>query len=103
MTQDLDNLDAYGSPIHTPNLDSLVTGGIAYSNMHTTALCSPSRSCIITGRNHHSNNMACITEWSTGFSGYNGNIPFENDFFVGDASTTRLQHLCNRQMAPNAC
>ena len=49
-------------PIQTPNLDNLATGVLAYRNMHTTALCSPSRSCIITGRNHHSNNMACIIE-----------------------------------------
>ncbi len=46
--------------------------------MHTTALCSPSRSCILTGRNHHSNGMACITELATGFPGYNGAMPFEN-------------------------
>src|SRR3954463_7184659 len=48
--------------------------------MHTTALCSPSRSCVITGRNHHSNGMAAITELSTGYPGYDGNIPFENGF-----------------------
>ncbi|MDQ1253198.1 MAG: hypothetical protein QG646_2348 [Euryarchaeota archaeon] len=70
----------YGSPIQTPNLDSLAAGGIAYTNMHTTALCSPSRSCMLTGRNHHSNNMACITEGSTGYPGYNGYIPLENGF-----------------------
>jgi arylsulfatase A-like enzyme len=70
----------YGSSIQTPNLDSLAAGGIAYTNMHTTALCSPSRSCMLTGRNHHSNNMACITEGSTGYPGYNGYIPFENGF-----------------------
>ena len=46
--------------------------------MHTTALCSPSRACIVTGRNHHSNGMACITEFATGYPGYNGVIPFEN-------------------------
>ena len=46
--------------------------------MHTTALCSPSRSCIVTGRNHHANGMACITELATGFPGYNGVMPFEN-------------------------
>jgi arylsulfatase len=54
--------------------------GLRYSNMHTTALCSPTRTCILTGRNHHSNAMAAITEASTGFPGYNGNIPFENGF-----------------------
>ena len=84
-------LGCYGSPIHTPNLDSLAAGGIAYSNMHTTALCSPSRSCIITGRNHHSNNMTCITEGSTGYPGYNGNIPLENGFL----SEILLQHGYN--------
>jgi arylsulfatase len=73
-------LGSYGSPIATPNLDSLAEGGLSYSNMHTTALCSPTRTCILTGRNHHSNNMACITEGSTGYLGYNANIPFENGF-----------------------
>ena len=71
-------LGCYGGPIATPNLDSLAEGGLRYNNMHTTALCSPTRTCILTGRNHHSNNMACITEGSTGFPGYNANIPFEN-------------------------
>jgi arylsulfatase len=74
------HLGCYGSPISTPVLDSLAEGGVRYSNMHTTALCSPTRSCILTGRNHHSNNMACITEGSTGYNGYNANIPFENGF-----------------------
>ena len=71
-------LGCYGSPIETPNLDSLAANGLLYSNMHTTALCSPTRTCILTGRNHHSNGMACITEGSTGYPGSNGNIPFEN-------------------------
>jgi arylsulfatase len=70
----------YGSPITTPNLDALAENGLSYNNMHTTALCSPTRSCILTGRNHHSNGMANITEGSTGFPGYNANIPFENGF-----------------------
>jgi len=70
----------YGSPISTPNLDKLAKNGLLYTNMHTTALCSPSRSCILTGRNHHSNAMSCITEGSTGFPGGNGAIPFENGF-----------------------
>jgi arylsulfatase len=73
-------LGCYGSPIRTPNLDRLAAGGLLYNNMHTTALCSPSRSCILTGRNHHSNAMSCITEGSTGYPGANGYIPFENGF-----------------------
>ena len=52
----------YGSPIRTPNLDRLAANGLRYTNLHTTALCSPTRSCILTGRNHHSNGMSCITE-----------------------------------------
>ena len=73
-------LGCYGSPIETPNLDAIAAAGLRYNNMHTTALCSPSRSCIVTGRNHHSNGMACVTELATGFPGYNGIIPFENGF-----------------------
>src|SRR5207244_1930028 len=65
-------LGCYGSPIETPNLDSLAENGLRYTNMHTTALCSPTRACVITGRNHHSNAMAAITELSTGYPGYDG-------------------------------
>ena len=73
-------LGAYGSPIATPNINALAEGGLTYTNMHTTALCSPTRSCILTGRNHHSNGLASITEASTGYPGANGYIPFENGF-----------------------
>jgi hypothetical protein len=55
-------IGCYGSPINTPNINKLAQNGLLYTNMHTTALCSPTRSCILTGRNHHSNAMACITE-----------------------------------------
>ncbi len=74
------HLSSFGGLIETPNLDALAADGLRYSNMHTTALCSPSRSCMLTGRNHHSNHMAGITEISTGYPGYDGNIPFENGF-----------------------
>jgi arylsulfatase len=84
-------LGCYGSPINTPNIDSLADNGLRYNNMHTTALCSPTRTCILTGRNHHSNGMAGITEVSTGFPGYNGNVPFENGFL----SEMLLQHGYN--------
>jgi arylsulfatase A-like enzyme len=73
-------LGCYGSPIETPSFDALAESGLRYNNMHTTALCSPSRSCILTGRNHHSNAMAAITELASGYPGYNGIIPFENGF-----------------------
>ena len=74
------HLGCFGSPINTPNMDALAADGLRYNNMHTTALCSPSRSCIITGRNHHSNHLACLTNGSTGFPGSDGYIPFENGF-----------------------
>jgi len=75
-------LGCYGAPIDTPNLDRLVKNGLLYSNMHTTALCSPTRSCVLTGRNHHSNGMSCITEGAEGYPGSNAIIPFENGFLA---------------------
>ena len=87
-------LGCYGSPIATPNLDRLAERGLRYNNMHTTALCSPSRSCVISGRNHHSNAMACITEGATGYPGYNGLVPFENGFL----SEMLLEHGYNTYM-----
>jgi arylsulfatase len=86
------NLGCFGGPIATPNFDAIAASGLRYNNMHTTALCSPSRSCIVTGRNHHSNAMACITELATGFPGYNGVMPFENgmlsEMLVGNGYNT---------------
>ena len=74
------HLGSYGSPISTPNIDALAADGLTYANMNTTALCSPSRSCILNGRNHHSNHLACLTNGSTGYPGSDGYIPFENGF-----------------------
>jgi arylsulfatase len=87
-------LGCYGSPIATPNFDRLAAVGLRYNNMHTTALCSPSRSCILTGRNHHSNGMAAITELASGYPGYNGIAPFENGFM----SEMLLEHGYNTFM-----
>ncbi len=85
------HLGCYGGLSETPNLNRLASNGLRYNNMHTTALCSPTRACILTGRNHHSNAMAGITEVSTGYPGYNGSIPFENGFL----SEVLLQHGYN--------
>lgn len=73
-------LGCYGGLCETPNLDRLAQNGLLYNNFHTTALCSPTRSCFLTGRNHHSNAMGGITEIATGFPGYNGQIPLRNGF-----------------------
>ncbi len=71
-------MDVFGGPIKTPTMRRIAEMGLRYSNFHTTALCSPTRSCLMTGRNATSNNMACITEGTNGFPGSSGRIPFEN-------------------------
>ena len=68
----------YGGPIETPNIDRIAAKGVRYTQWHTTALCSPTRSCLLTGRNHTRNSMACITEASIGFPNASGTIPPEN-------------------------
>ena len=71
-------MSAFGGLVNTPNIDRLANNGLRYTNMHTTALCSPTRACMLTGRNHHSNGVAAITEFATGYPGYDGRMPFEN-------------------------
>jgi len=71
-------MSAFGGLVNTPNIDRLVNNGLRFTNMHTTALCSPTRSCVLTGRNHHSNGVAAIMETATGYPGYDGRMPFEN-------------------------
>jgi arylsulfatase len=71
-------MSCFGGLVRTPNIDRLAHNGLRYTNMHTTALCSPTRSCILTGRNHHANGLASIQELTTGYPGYNGSMPFEN-------------------------
>jgi len=68
-------LGCYGSDIATPTFDRLAEGGLRYTGFHTTALCSPTRSCLMTGRNHHSVGMGRITDLARGFPGYTGRIP----------------------------
>ncbi|MGH8435855.1 MAG: sulfatase-like hydrolase/transferase, partial [Pseudomonas sp.] len=68
-------LGAYGSSIRTPNIDRLASQGVRFTDFHTAALCSPTRSAVLSGRNHHSVGMAAITEAATGFPGSNANIP----------------------------
>ncbi len=70
-------MEPYGGLIDTPNVKRIAEQGLTYTNFHTTALCSPTRSCLMTGRNHTTNGMACITEATSGFPNANGHIPFE--------------------------
>ncbi len=71
-------MSGYGGPIDTPNIDRIAADGVRYTQLHTTALCSPTRSCLLTGRNHTRNWMACITEAAVGFPTASGTIPPEN-------------------------
>ena len=60
-------MEPWGGLIETPNIKRLAANGLTYTNLHTTALCSPTRSSLLTGRNHTTNGMACIAEATTGF------------------------------------
>ena len=65
----------FGGPIETPNFQRIADAGLRYNMFHTTALCSPTRATLISGRNHHSVASGVITEFATGFPGYNSLIP----------------------------
>jgi arylsulfatase A-like enzyme len=66
---------AFGGPIHMPTVEQLANEGIRYNEFHTTALCSPTRAALLTGRNHHTNNLGSITETATAFPGQTGQRP----------------------------
>ena len=98
-------LSSFGGLVETPVIDRLADNGLRYTNMHTTALCSPSRGCIMTGRNHHSLGLATISETSSGYPGYNAILPFDkgmlgdmllphgyNTFMVGKWHLTPPEH-----------
>jgi len=66
---------AFGGPCATPNFEKLAANGLKYNRFHTTALCSPSRQALLTGRNHHTVGMGGITEIASGSPGYNSILP----------------------------
>jgi len=68
-------LSSFGGPIEAPHLSALAANGLRYNNFHTTALCSPSRAALLTGRNHHSVGFATIAEMASGFPGANSFLP----------------------------
>ena len=76
--------------------------GLRYRDFHTTAICSPTRACLLTGRNHHTNGVGIIQEMATGYPGYNGTVPQRERLPVGDAARRRLRHVRHRQVAPDA-
>jgi arylsulfatase A-like enzyme len=70
----------FGSSIDTPTFDRLAAGGLRYRNFHTTAMCSPTRAALLTGRNHHTAGMGGIADQATGFPGYDGRIGKDTGF-----------------------
>jgi len=70
-------LEPFGGPIEMPTMKRLADNGLRYTQFHTTAICSPTRASLLTGRQHTTVGMACIAEATTGFPGSNGHIPFE--------------------------
>jgi hypothetical protein len=66
---------AFGGPIHMPTVEGLANNGLRYNEFHTTALCSPTRSALLSGRNHHMNNFGSIAETATSFPGQTGKRP----------------------------
>lgn len=68
------DLGCYGSEVATPALDSLAASGVRFSNFHVTALCSPTRACLLTGRDHHAVGVGTIPEWAMPREAYRGFI-----------------------------
>jgi hypothetical protein len=71
-------MELFGGPVETPTMARIADMGVRFGNFHTTALCSPTRASLLTGRNATSNGMATIAEFSSGFPGISCRIPFEN-------------------------
>ena len=67
----------YGSPIRTPNIDAIAAEGLRYTGFHTTAMCSTTRTALLTGRNHHAAGVGCLANFDSGQPGYRGKISRE--------------------------
>jgi arylsulfatase A-like enzyme len=68
-------LGCYGSDLETPNIDRIAERGLRFTNFHTTAVCSPTRACLLTGRNHHRVGMGMLADMPMGFPGYTMQFP----------------------------
>ncbi len=73
-------LGCYGSDIETPVIDGLAASGVRLANFHTTSLCSPTRACLLTGRNHHRSGMGRVADLAIGYPGYWGKPPRQNGY-----------------------
>ena len=89
---------AFGGPCDTPNFDKLAAGGLRYNRFHTTALCSPTRQALLTGRNHHSVGMGGITEIATAAPGLQLGAAEQQGAAGRDAQAERLLDRTVRQV-----
>ena len=89
---------AFGGPIHMPTVERLASEGLRFNHFHTTALCSPTRTALLSGRNHHMNNMGGITEIATAFPGNTGQKPAS---VTPVAETLRLNGYSTAQFGKN--
>ena len=92
----------FGGVIPTPSMDRIANAGLRYTQFHSTALCSPSRAALITGRNHHSVGFGVIAEMSTGYPGYDSVIGPESATDRDDPEAERLCHVVVRQEPQHA-
>ena len=81
----------FGGPVPTPTVDRVARAGLRYNQFHTTALCSPTRAALLTGRNHHAVHMGGITEIANSFPGYDSAIPKEAVSYTHLTLPTRAQ------------
>ena len=95
-------LSPFGGPIEMPTMQRLADDGLKYTQFHTTAICSPTRASMLTGRNHTTVGMACIAEATTGFPGLERPHPVRDRDDRRGARRARLQHLHVRQVALRA-
>jgi hypothetical protein len=87
----------FGGVIPTPALDRIAKNGLRYTQFHSTALCSPTRAALITGRNHHAVGFGQVSEFATGFPGYDSVIGTETRHHRADSLGQRLRDLLVRQ------
>ena len=87
----------FGGVIPTPAMDRIANAGLRYTQFHSTALCSPTRAALITGRNHHSVGFGVIAEMSTGYPGYDSVIGPESATDRHDPEGERLRDVVVRQ------
>jgi hypothetical protein len=83
------HMSGFGGPANTPTFDRLAKRGLSFTNFHTTAVCAASRAALLTGRNSHNVAMGGVPEISSGFPGYNGNIPRSD---IGHAKDLAAKH-----------